>query len=178
MFFATDQRVQWEVAAGGRVSQNVGYVYSLSDAEKAYLQSLDSALDLDGMLAQMNAMAGTQADPRALAYLRRVGEHSGRVHGPILMAHNTLDAVAPVEHTTEYANLMASVGTQNLLTRVYIDSEPGHCVFTDDQVLAMFDAVDDWLDTGVAPGLDAFPEALGFAPEGFEPDPWPQPPSD
>ncbi|MCU0523090.1 MAG: hypothetical protein MUF84_20685 [Anaerolineae bacterium] len=177
MLFATDQRVQWEVAAGGRVSQNVGYVYSLSDAEKAYLQGLESTLDLDAMLAQMNAMTGIQAEPRALAYLSRVGEHSGRVHGPILMAHNALDAIAPVEHTTEYANLMASVGTQDLLTRVYVGSMPGHCNFTKEQVLAMFDAVDAWLETGNAPGPEAFPGELGFA-QGFEPGPWPQPPQD
>jgi len=35
--------------------------------------------------------------------------------------------------------------------------------------------MDGWLETGVAPGPEAFPEALGFV-HGFEPGPWPQPP--
>ncbi len=176
MFFSTQQRADLEVEAGGRVSQNVGYVYSLTADERAYLLSLDPTLDLDGMLAQMNAKTGITADPRALAYLRRTGEFSGRVHGPILMAHNVQDVIAPVEHTTEYANLMASVRTDHLLTRVYTDL-PGHCMFTEDQMLALFAAMDGWLATGIAPGADAFPEELDFV-HGFEPGPWPQPPQE
>ena len=109
-----------------------------------------------------------------MAYLRRVGEHSGRVHGPILRVHNTPDAVAQVEHTTEYANLMAYVGAQDLLTCVYVGNPPGHCNFTEDQVLAMFEAMDAWLETGVAPEPSAFPTQLGFV-HGFEPGPWHQP---
>lgn len=173
-FFATYQRAEFEVAAGGRVSQNIGYVYSLSDADRAYLQALDPALDLDAMLAQMNAMTGIKADPGALAFVRRIGEFSGRVHGPILMGHTVVDGICRVENTTEYANLMAAAGTQDLLTRVY-SGFPGHCNFTEEQMLALFAAMDDWLETGVAPTPDAFPEALGFV-HGFEPGPWPQPP--
>jgi hypothetical protein len=134
---------------------------------------LDPTLDLDGMLAHMNAMTGITAEPRAAAHLRRIGEYSGRVHGPLLMAHNVADGICPVEGTTEYANLMASVGTQDLLTRVY-SGFPGHCNFTEEQMLALFAAMDGWLETGVAPTPDAFPEALGFV-HGFEPGPWPQP---
>jgi len=175
VFFSTAQ-VQLEVEARGRVSQNVGYVYTLSDDDRAYLLDLDENLNLDEMLAQMNAMTGIKADPWALAYLRRTGEYSGRVHGPILMAHNMVDVIAPVEHTTEYANLMASVGKQDLLTRVY-SGFPGHCNFTEEQMLALFAAMDGWLATGVAPTPDAFPEALDFV-HGFEPSPWPQPPAE
>lgn len=176
MYFATALRAELEIRAGGRISTNVGYVYSLSEAERSYLLGLDSTLDIDGMLAQMNAMTGIEADPWALAYLRRYGEYNGRVHGPILLAHNVEDPVAPAESTTEYANLVASVGNQELLTRVY-SGLPGHCNFTEDQMLALFAAMDGWLETGVAPTPDAFPEALGFV-HGFEPGPWPQPPAE
>ena len=174
MYFATAQRAELEVRAGGRISANVGYVYSLSDAERAYLLGLDPTLDIDGMLAEMNAMTDTAGDPWAMAYLRRYGEYSGRVHGPVLMAHNVEDPISPAEGVTEYANLVASVGKQDLLTRVY-SGLPGHCNFTEDQVLTLFAAMDDWLATGVAPTPDAFPEALDFV-HGFEPGPWPQPP--
>jgi len=172
-YFSTHSRAELEVEAGGRVSQNVGYVYSLSDDERDYLLDLDPSLDLNGMLAQMNAMTGITAEPRARAHMLRIGDYSGRVHGPILMAHNTVDGIAPVEGTTEYANLMASVGTQHLLTRVY-SGLPGHCNFTGDQMLALFEAMDGWLATGTAPEPEAFPEVLDFV-HGFEPGPWPQP---
>lgn len=174
MYFSTFERAQLEGAAGGRVSQNIGYVYSLSADDRAYLQALDPALDLDAMLAQMNAMTGIKADPWALAFMERIGEFSGRVQGPILMAHTVKDGVNPVEHTTEYAKLMASVGTEDLLTRVY-SGLPGHCNFTEEQMLALFEAMDAWLATGDAPTPDAFPEALGFVHD-FEPGSWPQPP--
>ena len=68
------------------------------------------------MLAEMNAMTDTAGDPWAMAYLRRYGEYSGRVHGPILMAHNIEDPITPVEGVTNYANLVASAGKQELLT--------------------------------------------------------------
>jgi hypothetical protein len=173
-YFSTHARAELEVEAGGRVSQNVGYVYTLTDEDRAYLLNLDETLDLDAMLAQMNAMTGIRAEPRAYAHMRRIGEYSGRVHGPILMAHNVVDGISPAEGTPEYANLMASVGTQHLLTRVY-SGLPGHCNFTEDQMLALFEAMDGWLATGVAPGPEAFPEDLGFVHD-FEPGPWPQPP--
>jgi hypothetical protein len=48
------------------------------------------------------------------------------------------------------------------------------CNFTEEQMLALFAAMDDRLETGIAPTPDAFPEALGFV-HGFEPGPWPQP---
>ena len=176
MYFATALRAELEARAGGRISSNLGYVYDLSGAERAYLQGLDPTLDINGMLAEMNAMTDTAGDPWAMAYLRRYGEYSGRVHGPILMAHNIEDPITPVEGTTEYANLVASVGRQDLLTRVY-SGLPGHCNFTEDQVLALFAAMDDWMETGVAPTPGAFPEALDFV-HGFEPGPWPQPPQE
>jgi hypothetical protein len=173
MYFSVHSRAELEVEAGGRVSQNVGYVYALSDEERAYLLNLDPTLNLDAMLAQMNAMSGIRAEPWALAHLRRVGSYSGRVHGPILMAHNVADGITPVEGTTVYADLMASARRQHLLTRVY-SGIPGHCNFTADQMLALFEAMDGWLATGAAPGPEAFPEALDFVHD-FEPGPWPQP---
>ncbi len=173
-YFMTAQRAELEVRAGGRISDNVGYVYSLSDADKGYLLSLDPTLDIDGMLAQMNAMTGIKADPWALSYLKRYGEYSGRIHGPVLMAHNVEDPITPVEGTTEYASLVSAAKKQDLFTRVYSEL-PGHCNFTEDQVLTLITAMDDWLETGVAPTPGAFPATLDFA-QGYEPGPWPQPP--
>ena len=175
-YFMTASRAELEARAGGRISENVDYVYSLSDTERDYLMSLDPSLDLDGMLAQMNAMTGFEADPWAEAYIRRYGEYRGRIHGPVLMAHNVEDPVTPVEGTTEYASLVNAAHREELLTRVYTDL-PGHCNFTEEQVLALFAAMDNWLETGETPTPDAFPEALNFVHD-FEPGPWPQPPSD
>jgi pimeloyl-ACP methyl ester carboxylesterase len=175
IFFMTAQRAELEVRAGGAVSDNMGYVYNLNDAEKAYLWSLDPTLDLEGMLAEMNMQTGYQADPWAQSYLDRYGEFRGQIHGPVLLAHNIEDPITPVEGTTEYADLVMAKGQDDLLLRVYSEL-PGHCNFTDNQVLTILTEMDNWLKTGEKPSQNAFPEILGFV-HGYEPGQWPQPPT-
>ena len=87
----TRTRADIEMAAGGIVSGNEGYVYSLTEAEIAYLLDLDPTMDIDGMLAAMNAQTGYTTDPWAQSYLNRVGEARGQIQGPVLMVHNIED---------------------------------------------------------------------------------------
>ncbi|MBN1247249.1 MAG: hypothetical protein JXC32_06295, partial [Anaerolineae bacterium] len=174
-FFATAQRAEWEVRAGGPIASNIGHVYSLTQEEKATLLGLDPSLDIDGMLAQMNSMTNIEAAPQALAYLRRYGEFTGRIRVPVLMLHNIEDPISLVEHTTVYKQTLTERGTDHLLKRVYSDL-PGHCNLTHDQVLVAFSAMDSWLDTGTAPDDAMFPASQHFVTD-FEPGPWPQPPA-
>jgi len=175
-FFMTRTRADIEMKAGGIVSGNEGYVYGLTAAERAYLLGLDPAMDIDGMLASMNAQTGYRTDPWAQAYLNRVDEARGQIHSPVLMVHNIDDPVTPVEGTTHYARLVAGKGNQALLTRVYSELD-GHCNFTEAQLLTFFDAMDAWLDTGVAPTAASFAGTPDLT-VNFEPGPWPQPPAD
>lgn len=175
-YFATGQRVEWEVRAGGPIASNVGHVYDLTEEGRAYLAGLDPTMDIDGMLAHMNGMTDIEAAPKALAYLRRYGEFTGRIRVPVLMVHNTADPISLVEHTTVYKQTLMERGTDHLLKRVYSDL-PGHCNLTHEQVLVAFSAMDGWLETGTVPADAAFPSDLDFVTD-FEPGPWPQPPAE
>lgn len=167
-------RYELEARAGGPAAQNANHVYSLSDADRARLLGLGMTdPEMDDLLGTMNAMTNIEASRSARQYLKRF-DPDGRIMDPVLMLHNIEDPLAIVPATQVYYESVAVQGREDLLMRVYT-SRPGHCNVTPDQVLALFTAMDEWLETGVAPTPDAFPEALGFV-HGFEPGPWPQPP--
>jgi dienelactone hydrolase len=169
-------RYELEARAGGPTAQNANHVYSLSDADRARLSMLGMTdADMDDLLAKMNAMANIEAKRSARQYLERF-DFSGLIKAPVLMLHNVEDPLAIVEGTTAYYETVAARGRDDLLLRVYT-GRPGHCNVTPQQVLALFQAMDGWLDTGTAPSAGAFPADLEFV-LNFEPGSWPQPPQD
>ena len=95
----------------------------------------------------------------ARKYLERYVDYKGNISVPVLMFHNIEDPLAPVEATDAYYETLAAKGKEDFLTRVYTN-RPGHCNFTPAQVLAIFQAMDGWLDTEIAPSADAFPDGL------------------
>jgi hypothetical protein len=170
-------RYELEERAGGPTAQNADHVYSLSDSDRARLLSLGMTVDeMDGFLASMNAMANVEARRPARNYLERYADFSGLIQAPVLMLHNIEDPLALVQGTTAYYDTVAARGREDLLKRVYTD-RPGHCNYTPEQVLAMFQAMEGWLDTGEAPSADDFPSELEFVLD-YDPEPWPQPPSE
>jgi pimeloyl-ACP methyl ester carboxylesterase len=169
-------RYELEARAGGPAAQNANHVYSLSDADRARLMGLGMTdAEMDDLLATMNGMANIEARRSARQYLKRF-DPSGRIISPVLMLHNIEDPLAIVQSTQVYYEKVASQGREDLLMRAYTD-RPGHCNVTPVQVLAMFEAMESWLDTGTTPGAEAFPTDLGFVLD-FEPEPWPQPPQE
>jgi pimeloyl-ACP methyl ester carboxylesterase len=167
----TAARAELEVRAGGSVAQNLDHVYSLSPEDTAYLEGM--GVDVEALLAEMNA-TNIEANPRARAYLRRNADFNGRIHGPVVMLHNIVDSILPVEHTSAYMATVNQAGKEDMVVTAFTDLV-GHCNFTVDQLLASIVAVEGWLDTGTPPDDGDFPEILDFV-HGFEPGPWPQPP--
>jgi len=78
---------------------------------------------------------------------------------PVLMAHNVEDSLISSRHTLAYLDTVRAAGTSRWLTRVY-SKLPGHGNFTHEQMLALFDAMDYWLDTGRRPHPGHFPGRL------------------
>jgi pimeloyl-ACP methyl ester carboxylesterase len=175
-YFMSAQRAEIELRAGEPASSNVDHVYSLTERDIDHLLGLDASLDITGTLAHMNDMTGIEASSDAIRYLTEHGEFSGKIEVPVLMLHNVEDSISPAEHTTVYLETVTAAHKKRLLRRVYSDL-PGHCNFTEEQILTMFDAMDSWLDSGKPPGDDAFPTTLSFNTV-FEPGPWPQPPTE
>jgi len=69
-----------------------------------------------------------------------------------------------------YAEKVTSEGNEAYLVEAYTDGQ-GHCSFTVPQLLAVFQAMEFWLDSGDPPGASFFPESLGFD-NAFDPGPW------
>ncbi len=82
--------------------------------------------------------------------------------------------MTPVAHVRAYRETVTAAGSEEFLVEAYTDGG-GHCVFTADQLVKAVEATEYWLDTGMRPGPEFFPEEVGFV-HGFEPPPWPQPP--
>ncbi len=157
-FFATGGIAEIQIRTGGTVQQNVGRVYSLSPRDARELSAME--LDVDALLASMNAKTNIEADPDARQALATLGDTTGVISTPVLLAHNLEDSTTPVAETLTYQAMVNAAGAGEWLVRVYTDL-PGHCHFTDQQVVTLFEAMEAWLDTGVRPNPLTLP---GFVP--------------
>jgi pimeloyl-ACP methyl ester carboxylesterase len=166
-YFITEQRAELEMRAGGVLSQNLGRVYSLSEGDTTELEGL--GIPVEAWLAEMNDRTSYRADPNARNYLKRYADYAGKIKIPVMLVHNVEDSITPVKHTTAYLETVEAEGNEDLLVRVYSDL-PGHCHFTLDQMLTLFDATVGWLESGTPPAPDDFPATLDFAP-GYTPEP-------
>lgn len=166
-YFITQQRADLEVRAGGRLAQNIDRVYGLSTEDQVFFES--AGLPVEAWLAEMNARDIYEADPNARAYLEKYVAPSGHVKVPVLMVHNVEDSITDVAHAAAYLRTLQDAGNDDLLVPVY-SVLPGHCNFTEAQMLVLFEATVDWLETGTPPTQEDFPAALDFVP-GFEPEP-------
>jgi pimeloyl-ACP methyl ester carboxylesterase len=169
LFFATEGRAEVERRAGGPVVQNTDHVYTLTNAEKLYLATL--GVNADALLAEMNARTNISAPRASRHYLEHFASYTGDLVRPVLTIHTTTDGLVPVSHESAYRETVMAAGKENLLSQVYATSV-GHCTFTPEQLIAAVAAMDSWLETGMAPGMEFFPRALGFAPD-FVPPPYP-----
>lgn len=171
LFFATEARAELERRAGGPIVQNLTHTYSLSPADKAYVEGFGA--DADGLLATMNAGRTISAPNSSRKYLERFAEYKGNIKHPVLTLHTQTDALVPPSHESAYAATVADAGRSAKLVQAFTDGN-GHCSFTGAQLLTALAALDRWVATGTAPGAAAFPAALGFLP-GHTPPAWPQP---
>ena len=173
MFFATDGRAELERRAGAPFSQNDGHVYMIDEERRNDLEA--SGLDVDAMLGKMNSQRFA-ADPGAREYVAASGDYLGAIENPVL---TTVDGLVPVHNEAAYLETVSLAGNTEHLVQVYTDTytnnlESGHCSFTNQQLMAAVEAMDEWIETGDRPGDDRFPERRGFVP-GFAPPPWPLP---
>lgn len=168
-------RPDMEQRAGGPVGQNIGRVYTLSDADKSYLLS-QFGLDAEPLLAAMNAQTIYASDRNARNYAAHYFNPSGRSTRPVLTLHTTGDAAVIPNNEAAYRMTVEQQGNGDLLMQQFSIGNGvanTHCTFTPAQYLAGIDAMMYWLDTGTRPDPAVFfPEALGFKPN-YVPDPWP-----
>ncbi|HEX7177724.1 MAG TPA: hypothetical protein VF240_20865 [Pyrinomonadaceae bacterium] len=183
MFFATEARAELERRAGGPVVQNLNHTYSLTPAEKAYLQSFGvSPAVADAWLAAMNARTNVSAPNHSRNYVERNADYSGKIKHPVLTLHTIVDGLVVVTQESAYRETVEAAGRADRLFQVYtsgsqlgvVPGQIGHCDFTPQQLFASVAAIENWVKTGVRPTPASFPAALGFVPN-FTPPPFPQP---
>jgi pimeloyl-ACP methyl ester carboxylesterase len=168
MYFAVAVRAEIERRAGGPIAENVGRVYTMTDAEKAYLENLGVG-DVDELLERMNVQANFAADRDARNYVEHYVDPTGRIRRPVLTVHVTDDALAVPNHASAYRDVVEQAGNADLLVQQFTNGV-GHCAFTTGQDVASIAAMVYWLETGNRPPGSLF-TAPGFD-SNYVPPPW------
>ena len=175
MFFSTEARAELERRAGGPVSQNLNRIYSLSESEKAYLNTLGITPAIaEAYLAQLNSRRDINAPTAPRRYVENNARYSGKILKPMLTLHTLYDPLVPVSHEREYAFTVARAGREDMLFQTYTNGN-GHCNFTGEQLVASLTAIVNWVNTGTRPTNANFPTSLGFLDSTFTPPPLNQP---
>lgn len=174
LYMAMAPRIDLDRRAGGHVAENLGRMYTLSDADKSYLRNTYN-LDPDPLLAAMNAQATYASDRNARNYAEHYVDPTGRIRRPVLTVHTTGDPLAIPNNESAYLDVVTQEGNCGLLEQQFTAGNGianAHCTFTSAQEIAAIDAMMNWLDTGDRPDPSFFPTAKGFL-SGYVPGPWP-----
>jgi dienelactone hydrolase len=166
-------RTEIEQRAGGNPSWNVGVDYGRLFARSAsrdlavalYRQS---SLDLRQDLRRLARAPRVRADLGATGYLIRNVVYDGRIRMPVLTVHTTADGLVVSPHEGAYRDAVRRAGRSRLLHQLYVD-RPGHCTFTDDEILAAVDVLFQRLDSG------RWPRHAGSDFVDYEPPPFLRP---
>lgn len=171
LFYGTEVRAELERRAGGAFVQNADRNYTLSGAERSYLDALGvPATLIDGWLAAMNARRTIKGRPSARNFVDRTITPSGRLLNPVMTVHTIFDPLVSVSQSQAYGATVTEAGREARLLQLYTAGN-GHCNFTGPQVLTALAQMDSWVQTGVRPELDAFPALLGFVTNFVPPAP-------
>lgn len=171
MFFSTEARSELERRARGPIVQNLDRSYSLSLAERIYLETilLVPPGDIDLWLATMNGQTYVDAPNYSRNYVKRNADYSGKIKNPVLTMHTIVDPLVTVSQEYEYAETVNNAGRGGLLYQTYTNGN-GHCAFSGEQLITAVNAINTWVKNGTKPTAATFPAPLGFVP-GFVPPP-------
>lgn len=152
MFGVISPREPLEERAGGNFSWNTGVDYkkSLGGSGNSHLvRSLyaEAGLNLKNDLKSLASAERISADPAAVAYMQANATPTGQIAGPVLSLHETGDTAPTVAQAETYADRVRHAGANSQLKQAFVD-RPGHCAYSDAEVAAVVDALQQRLDTG------------------------------
>ncbi|HLF67826.1 MAG TPA: hypothetical protein VI503_00670 [Gaiellaceae bacterium] len=165
MFFATEGRAELERRAGGNPVQNLDHSYTLGAGEQAYLGAF--GVDANALLASMNAKRTISAERNARNWLEHYATYTGTFRRPAIALWGIHDGLVPAFHASAYRETVKDPG-------LYLDGfadSPGHCNYSDVQLLEIVTKMESWITTGVKPAPLSAP---GIVP-GYVPAPFPVP---
>jgi len=166
-----------ELAAGGDSGWNAGVDYRGLLRESAHLDQVRAlykaaGLNLGADLDALTANAHYTPEPGSLASTAASSTNTGRLAVPLLDIHTTADQLVPVEQESAYAQKVRAAGRSALLRQAYV-AAPGHCNFTNAEVVAALDTIDrrattgHWGDSTSAASLQAAADALNLDGAAF-----------
>jgi pimeloyl-ACP methyl ester carboxylesterase len=163
-------RSEVEQRAGGNPSWNVGVDYTRLLARSASRDLVlalyrQTDLDLRRDLRLLARAPRVRADLSATGYLIRNIVYDGRIRVPVLTLHTTADTLVVSPHERAYGDAVRRAGQARLLEQLYVE-RPGHCTFTDDEMLTALDVLLERLDRGRWP-RDAGSGFADYAPPPF-----------
>jgi hypothetical protein len=94
------------------------------------------------------------ADPQAAAALAADSDMSGKIPVPVITMHAIDDPTAMVEYEAEYKGVVTRAGDQERLFQAFTD-EHEHSKLADPEYAALFNALQQWLDSGKRPSIGA-----------------------
>ena len=103
------------------------------------------------LLAQINAsVARYSATPDAENYLQHYGQPTGDLSIPVISMHNAFDPVVPCCHEGLYTEAASAHGARDHLLQRKV-MRYGHGAVTPAEIMASFDDLTTWVETGVKP---------------------------
>jgi hypothetical protein len=123
-----------EITNGHMPFDNIATVYSGS--------ADDTALNM--------YIARYAGDPAAVNYMKHYCTPTGDLRIPLITVHATRDPIIPIFHEQMYAEAVANAGATPYLLQRTVDAFGHTGVSNDDIIAAFFDLV-DWVWTGVKP---------------------------
>lgn len=141
--------------AGGVPYGNVGKVYH------SITMTTEEASALNAGIQRVTA------DPKAVEYLIRWHQATGRISDPLVTMHNRVDALVPYAQEAALAEAVSKAGRSRYLMQYGVEPMRAplpvgdgaeaytHCGFTPEQSKASWEALRQWVETGERPSLDA-----------------------
>jgi len=95
------------------------------------------------------------ADPKGVALLAHDADLTGRIERPVLTLHALYDPTVSFGLEALYAETVAAAGRSSLLVQAATD-EADHSKLSDAGYMTVLDALEGWIDRGVAPSASDF----------------------
>jgi hypothetical protein len=145
--FIESARYMISLAEGGDSGYNIGVDYGALIRESPYygeIQALYKAagLNLRADIATLDEHENYAPEGNSLYRTQATSVNTGQLQVPELDVHTVSDQLAPVPFEATYAERVALAGSSPLLRQVYANAI-GHCNFTDADMVAAIDAMNN-----------------------------------
>jgi hypothetical protein len=145
--FIESGRYMISLAEGGDSGYNIGVNYGALIRESPYYRQIEAlykaaGLNLGADIATLDEHENYAPEGNSLYRTQVTSVNTGRLQVPELDVHTVSDQLAPTPFEATYAQRVALAGSSPLLRQVYANAI-GHCNFTDADMVAAIDAMNN-----------------------------------